>query len=112
MSEWSGPYLKLSETIKQDAQFGDRDDIEFAKDILKKEKNGTIRKMQTFAAFSDAQIFELFEKDKIPSQKWHLYVSYFAFKELNGEERKYNRRIARPRYSFFRNGRGLCRLSD
>ena len=73
--------------------FGEQDDCIFAAAIKDRMLAGSLTELHSFSVFSEQEAYDLVlsgfipkasgdQKIINPSQKWHLYVSYFAYQEV------------------------------
>lgn len=73
---------------------GREDDLRYALEIKKRMVRQTLTQLAAFRYFTEEEAFDLVvsgflpqtqadQRVIIPSQKWHLYVSYLAYQEVN-----------------------------
>lgn len=86
-----GGYISLWRTFRSFGNCGKNDDRIFyllIQQIKEKGKKNCdmykrLSEMQSFKGMNENEIFDLIQVGEVPNQKWHVFVAYMAYQELN-----------------------------
>ena len=80
-----GGYISLWNTFREQGTSGQEDDCTFYSLLQQRKKENSLGKLQAFQGMSNEQINKFIFDDfgDIPNSKWHVFVAYMAYQELN-----------------------------